>query len=88
MYGGVYYGLKYDEMQGEEGVLLTVPLVGAFRGSTSFSIVRVGESPQEWQERLLLNSAVLGRLETGIETLHSLARQTRAPPQIDKCGKL
>lgn len=88
MYGGVYYGLKYDEMQGDEGVVLTVPLVGAFRGSTSFSIVRVGESPQEWQERLLLNSAVLGRLESGIDTLHNLARQTRAPPQIEKCGKL
>lgn len=62
IYGGTYYGLKYDEellQSTENGVILTVPLVGAYRGSTSFSIVRVGESPMEWKERLLLNSAVL-----------------------------
>jgi len=56
MHGGVYYGLRYDEEDydainsstagGENGVVLTVPLVGAYRGSTSFSIVRVGESPR------------------------------------------
>ena len=87
-YGGVYYGLKYDDTMGEEGVVLTVPLVGAYRGSTSFSIVRVGESPQEWGEKLLLNSAVLGWLESGIDVLHMMARQTRAPPIVMATGKI
>ena len=89
LYGGVYYGLKYDPSKmGEGGVVLTVPLVGAYRGSTSFSIVRVGESPQEWGEKLLLNSAVLGWLESGLDVLHIMARQTRAPPRVIASGRL
>ena len=92
-YGGVYYGLKYEEEDdddddGSNGVVLTVPLVGAYRGSTSFSIVRVGESPQEWKERLLLNSAVLGRLESGVEVLRAMARQTNGPPKIIGSGTI
>ena len=88
VYGGVYYGMKYEEIPGDDGVLLTVPLVGPGRGSTNFSIVRVGESPAEWKERLLMNSAVLGRLESGIDTLRTMARQTRAPPCVVGTGKL
>mmetsp|Transcript_7265 Transcript_7265/g.10710 ORF Transcript_7265/g.10710 Transcript_7265/m.10710 type:complete len:291 (-) Transcript_7265:102-974(-) len=100
IYGGVYYGLEYsddDDDDGDDvvyadgaayGVVLTVPLVGAYRGSTGFSIVRVGESPQEWKERLLLNSAVLGYLVSGIDVLHHMARQTDAPPTILASGKL
>jgi hypothetical protein len=89
VYGGVYHGIQYDtELVGDYGVMLTVPLVGAYRGSSGFSIVRVGESPQEWGERLLLNSAVLGYLESGIEVLHRIARQTDAPPTILASGKL
>ena len=88
IYGGVYYGLEYNDKIGDFGVLLTVPLVGANRNSSGFSIVRVGESPQEWRERLLLNSAVLGYLESGIETLHKMARQTDAPPTIISSGIL
>lgn len=88
VFGGVYHGLKYDETVGEGGVVLTVPLTGAYRGSTSFSIVRVGESPMEWRERLLVNSAVLGHLESGIEALYGMARQTRAPPTIVASGIL
>lgn len=101
-YGGVYYGLEYDAnndddnnendgitMDGrQKGIALTVPLVGAYRGSTSFSIVRVGESPQEWRENLLLNSAVLGWLESGLDVLHTMARQTRAPPMVTGSGKI
>jgi len=87
-YGGVYYGMKYDPEKGENGVVLTVPLVGAYRGSTSFSIVRVAESPQEWRERLLLNSAVIGCLDSGIEVLHKMARQTQAPPMIIGTGSI
>ena len=66
------------------GFFLTVLLVGANRNSNGFSIVRVGESPHEWRERLLLNSAVLGYLESGIETLHKMARQTDAPPLLSR----
>ena len=91
IYGGAYYGLEYNDDlldNSEEGVVLTVPLVGPYRGSTSFSIVRVGESPQEWRERLLLNSAVLGYLESGIRVLRELARQTNGPPIIVASGKI
>lgn len=91
VFGGVYYGLDYNEdlvNSSEEGVVLTVPLVGAYRGSTSFSIVRVGESPLEWRERLLVNSAVVGYLESGIQALRELARQTSGPPIIVASGKL
>jgi len=44
-------------------VLLTVPIHGPKSGTSKFSIVRVGESPREWGERLLLNSAVIGHLD-------------------------
>ena len=88
IYGGTYYGLKYDELLEGGGVMLTIPLGGPGRGSTRMSIVRVGESPQEWKERLLLNSAVVGRLESGIETLHLMARQTSAPPKVIATGVL
>lgn len=82
-------------------MVLTIPMVGRDRGTASFSIVRVGESPQEWRERLLLNSAVLGYLEdntddenlnkemlSGIDVLHIMARQNRAPPLIIGCGTI
>ena len=88
IYGGVYYGMNYDHIKDPYGVVLTVPLVGPLRGSSSFSIIRVDESPMEWKERLLLNSAVLGSLESGIETLHIMARQSRAPPMITGSGTI
>lgn len=103
IYGGVYYGLKYNDLleNRTNGVVLTIPMVGRDRGTASFSIVRVGESPQEWRERLLLNSAVLGYLEdntddenlnkemlSGIDVLHIMARQNRAPPLIIGCGTI
>jgi hypothetical protein len=44
-------------------VLLTVPIHGPGAGTSKFSIVRVGESPREWGERLLHSSAVLGYLD-------------------------
>lgn len=94
IYGGQYYGLDYDEdvpIFGEKDtrVVLTVPLVGPGRGSTDLSIVRVGESPPEWKQRLLLNCAVLGWLEpSSMETLHAMARQTRGPPKVIDSGVL
>ena len=69
-FGGVYYGQRYDEIleiltkAGQEAViLLTVPIQGPGAGTSKFSIVRVSESPREWGEKLLLNSAVVGYLD-------------------------
>ena len=87
-FGGQYYGLKVDENE-YPGVLLTVPVVGPGRGSSRFSIVRVGESPREWGDRLLLNSGVVGRLEEeSLETLHAMARQRNGPPTVVAAGVL
>ena len=96
VYGGQYYGLNYgddiprQEVDGKDvSVVLTVPLVGPGRGSTDLSIVRVGESPPEWKERLLLNSAVLGWMDaSSVETLHTMARQTSGPPKVVGSGVL
>lgn len=100
IYGGSYYGLNYDTDIGlssddnddddanNEIVLLTVPLSGPGRGSTGLSVVRVSESPQEWQERLLINSAVLGWMEgeASFDTLYRIARQTDGPPVVVDTG--
>ena len=71
-FGGTYYGQRYEEIadistedRGEAVVALTVPIQGPGSGTSKFSIVRVGESPIEWRERLLLNSAVVGCLVCG-----------------------
>ena len=83
---GDYYGIRYGP---EHPVVLTVPLVGPGRGSTSFSIVRVGDSPQEWGERLLINSAVVGWLDDASkEALTQLASQTDGPPTVVDSGIL
>jgi len=89
IYGGAYYGLSYDEIPGNEesAVVLTVPLAGPARGSTGLSIVRVGASPQEWRERLLLNSAVLGWMEPESNgVLLAMARQKIGPPTVSDSG--
>ncbi|KAL9182445.1 hypothetical protein ACHAXT_013097 [Thalassiosira profunda] len=74
VFGGVYYGRNYDEIvdilanEGQETVvLLTMPVGGPGAGTSKFSIVRVGESPREWGERLLHNSAVVGYLDCGAD---------------------
>ena len=83
---GDYYSMTYDP---KHPVVLTVPLVGPGRGSTSFSIVRVGASPQEWGERLLINCAVIGWLdEASNEALIQLASQTDGPPTVIDSGIL
>lgn len=102
IYGGQYYGLNYAkdiprEMGGDDNnnaavdtrVVLSVPLVGPGRGSTDIAIIRVGESPPEWKERLLLNSAVLGWMDpSSMDTLKAMARQTRGPPKVIGSGVL
>ena len=97
-YGGTYYGTPYAEildliseqtsiMQSDENeaVLLTVPTAVSAR----FSVVRVSESPKEWGERLLLNTAVLGYLDSeSLDTLRVMARQRFGVPTITGCGVL
>jgi hypothetical protein len=86
-YGGQYYGTKYEEIENDPGVMLTVSLMGPGRGTSRFSIVRVGESPREWKESLLLNSGVVGRLDPScVDTLHAMARQRSGPPTVTAAG--
>ena len=91
-YGGQYYGMKYmaDELDDDDpGVFLTVPVLGPGRGISKFSIVRVGESPMEWGERLLLNAGVIGRMDpSSLEVLHRMARQQSGPPKVVAAGVL
>ena len=91
-FGGQYYGVRYDpndEEDGDPGVLLTVPVIGPGYGSSKFSIVRVGESPKEWGERLLINAGVIGRMDPNcLEVLHKMARQRQGPPTIVRAGVL
>jgi hypothetical protein len=88
-YGGQYYGDLYTEIEGDPGVFLTVPVVGPGYGSSKFSIVRVGESPKEWKERLLINSGIIGRMDpSSLDTLHTMARQRMGPPTLVACGVL
>jgi hypothetical protein len=95
-FGGQYYGDKYynaedddDTDNDDPGVVLTVPIVGPGRGSSKFSIVRVGESPKEWRERLLLNLGVVGKMDpSSLHVLHAMARQRSGPPTVVACGVL
>jgi hypothetical protein len=86
-FGGQYYGDLFQEESDDPGVVLTVPIVGPGRGSSKFSIVRVGESPREWRERLLINSGVIGRLDPScLDVLHAMARQRVGPPTVSGAG--
>ena len=88
-FGGQYYGDNYSEIENDPGVMLTVPVVGPGFGSSKFSIVRVGESPKEWGETLLINSGVIGRLDaSSLEVLHTMARQRVGPPTVVSSGVL
>ena len=89
-FGGQYYGDEYIEtLNDDPDVLLTVPIMGPGHGFSKFSIVRVGESPKEWGERLLLNSGVIGRMDPeSLQVLHMMARQRVAPPRVIEAGVL
>ena len=88
-FGGQYYGMLYEDNPEDPGVMLTVPIVGPGCGGSKFSIVRVGESPQEWKERLLLNAGVIGRLDpSSLEVLQMMARQNSGPPIIVASGAI
>lgn len=86
-FGGQYYGDLFQEEPDDPGVVLTVPILGPGRGSSKFSIVRVGESPKEWRERLLINSGIIGRLDPScLDVLHAMARQRVGPPTVAGAG--
>jgi hypothetical protein len=88
-FGGQYYGDLFREEPDDPGVVLTVPVAGPGRGSTKFSIVRVGESPKEWRERLLINCGVIGRLDPScLDVLHAMARQRIGPPTVVGAGAI
>jgi hypothetical protein len=104
-FGGQYYGWKYsedkerqqsendnddDDDDDDPNVMLCVPVSGPYYGTTKFSIVRVGESPVEWNERLLLNSGVIGKMDhrSSYDVLLRMARQTSGPPTILDAGVL
>jgi len=86
-FGGQYYGTKYEDE--DPGVMLTVPVRGPGYGSSKLSIVRVGESPPEWGERLLLNAGVIGKmLPECLPVLQAMATQRIGPPTIVAAGTL
>lgn len=91
-YGGQYYGVKYfpgELDQGDPGVFLAVPVLGPGRGTSKFSIVRVGESPAEWGERLLVNAGVIGKMDpSSLDVLKMMARQREGPPTVVGAGVL
>jgi hypothetical protein len=69
--------------------VMTIPMTGPGRGKTQWSIVRVSESPKEWQERLLLNSAVIGWVEPdSMSVVQQMAVQRQGPPTIVDSGIL
>lgn len=51
-----------------------MPIQGPGAGTSKFSIVRVSESPQEWGERLLHNSAIIGYLDCSALADGSISR--------------
>ena len=63
VFGGSYYGYRWND----DDVLLTTPRVGPGAHKARFSFVRVKSSPPAWQERLLVNSYVLGVCAPGAD---------------------
>ena len=80
-----YYGLLVEDQR----MVLTVPVEGPGRGLTRLAVVRVADSPPSWQQRLLLNSAVIGVLddEDGEAAVQALA-VADSPPFVAGCGEL
>ena len=86
VFGGSYYGYRWND----DAVLLTTPRVGPGAQKARFSFVRVKSSPPAWQERLLVNSYVLGVCATGAdEVLQRLCElPADAEPRIERAGLL
>ena len=86
VFGGSYYGYRWND----DDVLLTTPRVGPGAHKARFSFVRVTSSPPAWQERLLVNSYVLGVCAPGAdEVLQGLCElPADAEPRIERAGLL
>ena len=86
VFGGSYYGYRWNA----DDVLLTTPRVGPGAHKARFSFVRVKSSPPAWQERLLVNSYVLGVCAPGADDV--LQRLCELPadaePRIERAGLL
>ena len=87
VFGGSYYGYRWNDA---DDVLLTTPRVGPGAHKARFSFVRVKSSPPAWQERLLVNSYVLGVCAPGAdEVLQTLCElPADAEPRIERAGLL
>jgi hypothetical protein len=87
VFGGSYYGYRWNDA---DDVLLTTPRVGPGAHKARFSFVRVKSSPPAWQERLLVNSYVLGVCAPGAdEVLQGLCElPADAEPRIERAGLL
>ena len=87
VFGGSYYGYRWNDA---DDVLLTTPRVGPGAHKARFSFVRVKSSPPAWQERLLVNSYVLGVCAPGADDV--LQRLCELPadaePRIERAGLL
>ena len=87
IFGGSYYGYRWNDA---DDVLLTTPRVGPGAHKARFSFVRVKSSPPAWQERLLVNSYVLGVCAPGADDV--LQRLCELPadaePRIERAGLL
>ena len=77
-YGGTYYGMRIEDSPTAQ-TFLTVPVTGPGAATSRLAIVRVGESPPAWRERLLLSSAVIGALVEGDEVVDAMSRAASAP---------
>jgi len=87
--GSRYYGLDVVSGEGiDAGIVLTVPVQGPGRGSSRVVVVRVRESPPSWQQRLLLNSAVIGVLEPESASVVEAMASAGSPPIVARCGEL
>ena len=86
VFGGSYYGYRWND----DDVLLTTPRVGPGAHKARFSFVRVKSSPPAWQERLLVNSYVLGVCAPGAdEVLQRLCElPADAEPRVERAGLL
>lgn len=86
-FGGCYYGMELPS-EGAPASVLTVPVAGPGSGYTRIAIVRVRDSPPQWREQLLLNSAVLGALQPESEPVLLEMARAEAPPVVVGCGVL
>lgn len=87
-YGGIYYGPRDVFGDGQVRTVVTIPVTGPSRGSSSISFVRVVDSPPAWRETLLLNSCVVGVLEEDGEAVLERIARSRVPPVVEECGEL